>query len=126
LVPKPLSNKLRLIQDMLFPRNNCDLTSVNAGVNSDNFPTSWGTFDSTAELILSLPPGCITETFDISAAYHITPVHPNQQHALCIFWDGMVYVDRALMFGLTSSAGIFGAIADMLVAIYGAANFGLI
>lgn len=126
LVPKPLSNKLRLVQDMSFPRNNHELTSVNAGVNSDDFPTSWGTFDSTAELILSLPPGCVAATFDISAAYRITPVHPNQQHALCIFWNGVVYVDRALMFGLTSSAGVFGAIADMLVAIYGAANFGLI
>ena len=126
LVPKPLSKKLRLIQDMLFPRNDHDLTSVNAGVNSDDFPTSWGTFDSTAELILSLPLGCVVATFDISATYHITLIHPNQQHALCIFWNGVVYVNRALMFGLTSSTGIFGAIADMLVAIYEAANFGLI
>jgi len=30
------------------------------------------------------------------------------------------------MFGLISSAGVFGTIVDMLVAIYGAANFGLI
>jgi hypothetical protein len=126
LVPKPLSDKLRLVQDMSFPRNNCELASVNAGVDSNDFPTSWGTFNSTAELILSLPPGCVAATFNISAVYCITPIHPNQQHALCIFWDSMVYVDRALMFGLTSSAGVFGAIADMLVTIYGAANFGLI
>ena len=111
---------------MSFPRNNPNIASVNAGVNSDNFPTSWGTFDSTAELILSLPPGCVAATFDITAAYRLTPVHPNQQHALCIFWKGLVYVDRAVMFGLTSSTGVFGAVADMLVAIYGAANFGLI
>ena len=97
-----------------------------ARVNSNDFSTSWGTFNSTAELILVLPPGCVAATFDISAAYRITPVHPNQQHTLCIFWNGVVYVDRALMFGLTSSAGIFGAIANMLVTIYGAANFGLI
>jgi hypothetical protein len=32
-------------------------------------------------------------------------------------WKGLVYVDRAVMFGLASSAGVFGAIADMLVAI---------
>jgi hypothetical protein len=95
-------------------------------MNSNDFPTSWGTFDSTAELILSLPTGCIAATFNISAAYHITPVHPNQQHALCIFWNSMVYADRALMFSLSSSTSIFGAIADMLVAIYGAPNFGLI
>ena len=111
---------------MSFPRSDPNIMSVNAGINSDDFPTLWGTFDSTAELILSIPPGCVAATFDISAVYHLTPIHPNQQHALCIFWDGAVYVDRAVMFGLTSSAGVFGAIADMLVAIYGAANFGLI
>jgi hypothetical protein len=36
----------------------------------------------------------------------------------------MVRVDLAVMFGLTSSAGVFGSIADMLVAIYKAAGFG--
>ena len=65
LVPKPLLNKLRLIQDISFPRNDRDLTSVNARVNSNDFPTSWGTFDSTAELILSLSLGCIAATFNI-------------------------------------------------------------
>lgn len=84
----------------------------------------WGTFDSTAELILSLPHGCLAATFDISAAYRITPVRPNQQSSLCVFWDGMVHVDRAVMFGLSSSAGVFGSVADMLVAIYLAAGFG--
>ncbi len=77
-----------------------------------------------SELLLSLPPGCTAATFDVSAAYRITPVHPSQQNALCVFWKGKVYVDRALCFGLASSAGVFGAIADMLVAIYEAHGFG--
>jgi len=83
----------------------------------------WGTFNETATLILSLPPGCVAATFDISAAYRTIPVKPSQQNALCILWKGLVYVDRALMFGLTSSAGVFGSVADMLVAIYGKAGF---
>ena len=85
LVPKLHSSKLRLIQDMSFPRNDPNVASVNAGVNSNNFPTFWGTFNSTAELMLSLPPGCVAATFDISATYCLTPIHPSQQHALCIF-----------------------------------------
>jgi hypothetical protein len=36
----------------------------------------------------------------------------------------MVHVDRAVMFGLSSSAGVFGSVADMLVVIYQAAGFG--
>ena len=75
-------------------------------------------------MILGLPPGCQAAAFDISAAYRITPVRPDQQHALCIFWKGKVYVDRAVAFGLASSAGVFGAVADLLVAIYKASGFG--
>jgi hypothetical protein len=92
-------------------------------VNADDFPTEWGTFESTARLILSLPDGCLAATFNISAAYRLTLVRPSQQNTLCIFWNDKVYVDRAVMFGLTSSAGVFGSIADMLVAIYGGAGF---
>lgn len=126
LVPKPHSNKFRLIQDLSYPRNDPSWASVNAGISADDFPTVWGSFDSTAELILSLPPGCVAATFDISAAYRITPVQPCQQNSLCVCWRGIIYVDRALMFGLTSSAGVFGSIADMLIAIYGRAGFDLI
>ncbi|KAG1751559.1 uncharacterized protein EDB91DRAFT_1003006, partial [Suillus paluster] len=46
-------------------------------------------------LILTLPPGCIAATFDVSSAYRIIPVKPSQQNALCIYWKGIVYVDRA-------------------------------
>ena len=54
----------------------------------------------------------------------MTPVDPKQQNSLCIFWEGKVYVDRAVMFKLSSSAGVFGLITDMLVAIYQVAGFG--
>jgi len=63
LVPKLNSNKFRLIQDLSYPRNDPSFASVNAGINSDEFPTVWDTFDSTAKLILSLPPGCSAATF---------------------------------------------------------------
>jgi hypothetical protein len=96
--------------------------SVNSLINADDFPTVWGTFASTTELILSLPPGCWAATFDISAAYQITPVHSSQQNYTCIYWKGLVRVDRTACFGLPSSAGVFGSIADMLVAIYRASG----
>ena len=126
LVPKPHSNKFRMIQDLSYPRNEPNIASVNAGVNSDDFPTAWGKFEDVINMILSLPRGCKAATFDISAAYCVTPILPSQQAMLCIFWQGLVYVDRALMFGLASSAGVFGAIADMLVAIYAALGITLI
>jgi len=41
-----------------------------------------------------------------------------------VSWDGKIYNDRALAFGMTSSTGVFGSIADMLVALYCVAGFG--
>jgi hypothetical protein len=124
LVPKQgSSSKWRLIQDLSFPCSSANL-SVNAGIQSNDFLTEWGTFTETAQLILGLPDGCSAATFDVSAAYRITPVHPEQQHALCVMWHGKTYLDLAAPFGLRSSAGVFGSIADMLVSIYAAHGFG--
>ena len=123
LTLKPHTDTFRMIQDMSYPRSSLEITSVNHSINSDDFPTAWGSFDTASALILSLPTGCVAATFDISAAYRLTPIRPDQQHHLCVLWKERVYVDRAVMFGLASSAGVFGRIADMLVAIYHKAGF---
>jgi len=92
LMPKPHSDVLRMIQDMSYPWNNPEVTSVNHGVNSDDFLTAWGSFDSASALILSLPTG-LAATFDISAAYRLTPICPDQQQHLYILLNDQVYVD---------------------------------
>lgn len=114
LVPKPHSDKLRLVQDLSFPRNS-STPSVNSHIDSDNFPTAWGTFSDACALVRAVPDGSMAATFDVSAAYRVTPVRPSYQNATCIYWKGLVILDRAACFGLSSSAGIFGSIADMLV-----------
>lgn len=68
LVPKD-SNSFCLIQDLSFPRHVNSSTSINSQINSDDFPTGWGTFDDTSRLLLSLPKGCKAAAFDISSAY---------------------------------------------------------
>src|SRR6266481_4464818 len=98
---------------MLFPQNDTLIQSVNSGVNASDFPTAWGTFKSTSNLILSLPEGFLAATFNISAGYHLTPIHPNQQNSLCLLWNDKVYIAHAVMFGLSLSAGVFGTVADM-------------
>ena len=93
LVPKPHSTIFRMIQDLSYPRNEPHLQSINAGINSNDFPTEWGTFDIAAATILTLPQGCVAATFDITAAYQLTPTRPEQQHSLCVFWKDKVNVD---------------------------------
>ena len=49
---------------------------------------------------------------DLKDAYRIVPVHPQDQYLLAITWEGYIYVDRCLPFGLRSVPKIFSAVAD--------------
>jgi len=124
LVPKPNSSKFCMIQDLSYLRDHPSISPINADINPDKYPTAWGIFEATAQLVLSLLLGSQAATFNISATYRIMPVHPNQQNSLCILWEGKVQVDQAVMFGLALSAGVFRCVADMLVDIYIASGFG--
>ena len=55
LMPKPNSSAFWMIQDMSFPHNHQDVLSMNHSINPDDFLTTWGTFNTTSSLILSLP-----------------------------------------------------------------------
>ena len=87
------------------------------------FPDSVGILRRSISLNLITPCRLHSCNFQHSAAYHLKPIRPDHQHHLCVLWKERVYVDRAVMFGLASSAGVFGRIADMLVAIYHKAGF---
>lgn len=73
-------------------------------------------------LILILLIGCKAAVFDISTAYCIMLIKPDQQHVLCLMWKLKVFINFAAAFGMASSAGIFGQIMDLLVAICKAYN----
>ena len=49
---------------------------------------------------------------NIKSAYHIVPVHPVDRHLIATSWNGQIYVDGALPFGLRSAPKIFTAVAD--------------
>ena len=51
---------------------------------------------------------------DIKNGYRIVPVHPDDRRFLGMKWQGQVYVDAALPFGLRSAPKIFNALADAL------------
>ena len=51
---------------------------------------------------------------DLSNAYRIVPVHPDDQPLLATNWNGDTFLDRALPFGLRSAPKIFNAVADMI------------
>ena len=64
------------------------------------------------------PPHSQAAVFDVDSAYRNIPIHPADQPHFCLKWDSLFYVDHCVAFGSASSAGLFGRVADALVAIF--------
>ena len=117
IIPKPgKPGHFRLIQNYSFPHNvtPCHLNpSINSFLNSDDFPTTWGTFTIISLLIHQLPPHSQIATRDVAEAYRTIPLHHSQ-------WPGTVVctgedafcIDTNAAFGFSPSAGVYGHVAD--------------
>ena len=55
--------------------------------------------------------GALMSKFDLKSAYHNIPVHSEDRWLLGMMWDGQLFVDVALPFGLRSAPN---AVADAL------------
>lgn len=132
LVPKPHSNppKFRQVNNLSHPRiprtyPSYTLTSINHSIDADNYPCTWGTFAAVSLLISRLPPGSQGAVRDVSEAYRCIPLAPNQWPGTVVrLSDTLFAINVALLFGLTSSGGIWGLIADALCAILRASGIG--
>ena len=51
---------------------------------------------------------------DIEAAYRLIPIHAQDRPILEVRWEGWIYLDAMLPFGLRSAPKIFNAVADAL------------
>ncbi len=68
--------------------------------------------DHVTEAILDMGQGTELAKMDIQSAYRIVPVHPGDRWLLGMQWEGEVYADGVLPFGLCSAPKFFTAIAD--------------
>ncbi|GJE96023.1 hypothetical protein PsYK624_122160 [Phanerochaete sordida] len=110
-------DKFRLVQDFSYPHSPRDgFRSLNSFVCSDNYPCTWGTFNTTALMLSRLPAGSQAAVRDVSEAYRNLPLHPSQ-------WPGAVVrysdadefmLDTSTAFGFSSNAGVFGYPGDAL------------
>ena len=128
LVPKSgKPGKFRLIQNLSHLHTNLPSPSINAYLNSDDFPCTWGTFKTTCMLIRSLPPRSQAATRDIAEVYRIIPLHENQ-------WPGVVVrvsnsaetfaLNTSNSFGCTTAGGLFGLFGDALADLLRAKGIG--
>ena len=89
-------------------------SSVNDGIVKDLCLLRYASMDKALGLIQALGPGTQLVKIDLKEAYRVIPVHPDDHHLLTITWEGAVYVDHSLPFGLRSVPKIFTAVADAM------------
>jgi len=107
IIPKPgQSGKFRIIQNLSHPHNTNPVPSINAPINTLQFPCIWGTFATISALIASLPPGTEAVVRDVAEAYRTIPIRQEQWPGLIVRLDGedCFTVDTCCCFGLASSA----------------------
>ena len=63
---------------------------------------------------MTLGKGALLAKLDVKSAYRLLPVHPLDRPLLGIEWEGSLFVDGMLPFGLRSAPKIFSAVADAL------------
>ena len=110
LIPKPHTDEWKLIVDLSSPYD----ASVNNGIAWDICSLQYASVDEAVCLVMCLGPGIKLIKMDLSKALRMVPVHPDDHHLLGIQWQGVVYLDRSLPFGLRSAPKIFTAVADFL------------
>ena len=102
--------KWRLITDLSSPAG----TSINNAISKELSFLKYTPVDHLSSPILSEGKGAFLVKADIKEAYRMVPVHPDDQPLLGVLWDGQVYIDKMLPFGLHSASIIFSAVADAL------------
>lgn len=111
IIPKPHQpGKFRLIVDLSSPQGH----SVNDGIHPGLCSLQYASVDQAAAMVNQLGKGAFMAKLDLKSAYRMVPVHPHDQPLLGIEWQGSVYCDLALPFGLRSAPKIFTAVADAL------------
>ena len=90
--------------------------SVNVGIDSELSSLLYSTIEQLAALVVS--ERAFLVKVDIQEAHRMVPVHAEDQHLLGVHWDGTVYIDRVLPFGLRSAPKLFSAVANTLQWIF--------
>ena len=110
VIPKGSTGKWRLILDLSSPEG----FSVNDGINPDWCSMSYVTVEQASKIVTQMGRRTQLAKVDIKSAYRIIPIHPEDRLLLGMLWDGRLFIDAALPFGLRSAPRIFSAVADVL------------
>ena len=100
LIPKKNKpGKWRSIVDLSAPEG----SSMNDGIKRDTISLSYTTIDNIVRRVVQLGQGTLLSKMDIKQAYRLILIHPDNRYLLGVEWQGTVYVDKCLHFGLRSA-----------------------
>ena len=103
------TGKWHLITDFSYPPGQ----SVNDGIDADLCSLTYTLVERVADVASSYPPRALLAKVDIESAYRLVPVHPLDCPLQAMEWEGNIYVDPMLPFGLRFPK-LFNAVADVL------------
>ena len=110
VIPKGQTGKWRLITDLSYLPGH----SVNDPIDSHNCSLTYSAVDGVTRQAVALGAGAMMAKVDIESACRLVPVHVQDRPLLRLQWEGALYVDAMLPFGLRSAPKIFNAIADAI------------
>ena len=85
--------------------------SVNDGIPEELCSLSYVGIKDAVRAIQDRGRGAMMAKVDVKSAYRNIPVHPEDRWMMGMMWEGALYIDTCLPFGLRSAPKIFTAIA---------------
>ena len=96
--------------DLSFPKGD----AINDYIDPDDCTIKFDSFDRAIEMVSKLGKGALMGKLDIKSAYRICPVCKEDWDLLGIMWDGRIFIDLCLAFGLWLAGNHFNQLADAL------------
>ena len=84
-------------------------TSINDEISSDLCSLKYSSVDDALQFIRGVGQHTLLIKVDLKSAYRMVPIHSADLHLFGIRWNGMVYMDQALPFGLCLAPKLFSA-----------------
>ena len=103
----------RVILNLSAPKG----SSVNDGINSDDFPTVMSSTEKWLKVLNKAGHRCQIVKIDWSDAYKHIAVCPEDIELQFFFWLGMYFAELCLIFGASSSAGIYDRLAKLILSL---------
>jgi len=103
-------NGWRRIHDLSYPRGK----SVNDGIREDYGSLMYQTIDDAIRLVKKHGQRCVLRKRDLKDAFRMIPISPLDYWLFLFEWNGKLYVDIFLPFGLRTSPFLFNLFSEGL------------